>query len=964
MGVPIFKMPQGVPSLLKQAANDDSDKTARELAKKRWGGQVAKKVVKSGVAVAGVEAGMIAVAVPAFLGTMGLAAYAYLSNRTYYDAKRFAPCGTEPRLPTPHNRALATTPDFSKLTPGNSFRTHMALDPETRDAWRAYIQSSGRLPAIDKPQDKTVPQWLDEMAEGVRIAIAIADKQIEIYRHNQNGDSHLARRAEQELNVLQAQAETIVYATTPVGRGLQVFASANGGDVPKESGKGQPDKNERGADPAALADQYLAPKLLEDVAYDVAKARTLAAFSEGAVLTALRPIEIYDPIADRVVRIPSETPLEVAGDEGNVIIGRLTDNSHSLGVLYEEPQRWYRRKYFLPLSTLVDHDLVRVENGDAGIVSGAKKKGLGLTGEDARTAVVIRDIQSMTLRDELSYIPRGARITVRRSVEAVDVGTGQKVLLPANTTMEVVNAVGSVDAITCDDSKIDVKVDGRALQLPMEVLADLDPHHDVQTLEELEKLARVAMDRRQMLFRTAAAVTGLGFLGLDFWLHGRLSSPEVMATGEDSLGGEIQSAGSEGMAPERRNHILFSTVYSEIAALYGFLSARDQYWWQLHGAIMNLKQHQSQTVMNDLSQVTGGIRDQSTAFYRAWEAAFYNTVHSGWSEIKHYRTDDKGNRHYTHSTWAKTYSTVWTEPDGLEGFHSTLHAWMTADQRLASGSKYLSSHGLFDLLAADPDDAEKTFNMSKVSLGVGRDAAIAAITMALMTLPAGFYDELAGRVENGRWTGPERTDFSPERGYFAHQKEALTGAGMISGMILSHRSAKKQEAQLAKNKYDLGTTLESQIRRVPGLDFDSAWQEFFKLSVPEQLSSAMDGRSGELRGRKKKVRDFTYTYGIGWDNGHLLDPYYVDSTPVGVVIDDHIAAWPSHATELSAWAAVASHKVRALPVLQNGIGTKIVEAQMREDKGEAASGSLKRSTAFGLPVWGFVLADMILKKTK
>lgn len=766
-------------------------------------------------------------------------------------------------------------------------------------------------------------------------------------------------------NVTPSRMPSIVGSQTEAVTGPAVSTALFASSLQRFSGAARTvQRNDaRDARLEALVDQCLVQHNLADTVYEAAKTRALAAFSAGAILTTLRPIEIYDPIDDGVVRIPSGTQLEVAGDEGNVIIGRLTDNSHSLGVLYEEPQRWYRRKYFLPLLVLVDHDLIRVENGDISVASGAKKKGLDVTGEDARTAIVIRDIQSMNLKDELSYIPRGARITVRKSVEAIDVGTGQKVQLPANTAMEVINAVGSIDAITCDDSKIDVKVNGRALQLPMEVLADLDPRHDVQTLEELEKLARVDMDRRQMLFRTVAAVTGLGFLGLDFWLHGRLSPSETTAIGGDSLDRESRFAGSEDMTPERSNHILFSTVYSEIAALYGFLSARDQYWWQLHGAIMNLKQHQSQTVMTDLSQVTVGIRNQSTAFYKVWEATFHNTVHSGWSETKHYRTDDKGNRHYTHSTWSKTYSTVWTEPDGLDGFHSVLHKWVTGDQRLASGSKYLSSHGLFDLLAADPDNAEKTFAMSKVSLGVGRDAAIAAITMALMTLPAGFYDELSGRMEKGRWTGPENTGFSPGRGYFPYQKEALTGAGMITGMFLSHRSATKLDAQLAKNKYDLGDALESQIRRVPGLDFDSAWREFFGLSVPEQLSTAMNDRSGELREKKNYVRDFTYVYGSGWDNGRSLDPYHVDSAPVRMVIDDHVAAWPFHAAELSAWAAAASHKERALPVLQNGIGTKIVEAQMREDKGEAASGSLKRSTAFGLPVLGFVLADMILKKS-
>lgn len=66
------------------------------------------------------------------------------------------------------------------------------------------------------------------MEESVNIAIAIADKRAEIIHHHQNGDAHLARRAEQELNTLVAQAETIVAASPIHGHHLRAMASASG----------------------------------------------------------------------------------------------------------------------------------------------------------------------------------------------------------------------------------------------------------------------------------------------------------------------------------------------------------------------------------------------------------------------------------------------------------------------------------------------------------------------------------------------------------------------------------------------------------------------------------------------------------------------------------------------------------------------------------------------------------------
>jgi hypothetical protein len=188
------------------------------------------------------EAGMIAVAVPAFLGTMGLAAYAYLADRKHYDNKHFTPCGTEPSRSAQLNSIFAATPNFSKVMPGRNDHV-TTLDPVSRRAMLSYVESSTAFPAIDKPpQGVTVPAWMHEMAEAVRIAKGIAQKQIEIIQHRSNGDTHLARRAEQELNVLQTEIQSMSSTSHFQGHRLHAMASAGDGNsvgatetaVPKE----------------------------------------------------------------------------------------------------------------------------------------------------------------------------------------------------------------------------------------------------------------------------------------------------------------------------------------------------------------------------------------------------------------------------------------------------------------------------------------------------------------------------------------------------------------------------------------------------------------------------------------------------------------------------------------------------------------------------------------------------------
>lgn len=233
MSGPALKwLPEGLPSWLKtaaDAANDNIELTARQLAEKRWG-QVAAETGKV-VAAGGLgETFAIAAVVPAFLGTMALAAYAYLADRQYYDNKHFTPCGTEPRRAMPPHFIFAATPNFIKLMPGHDIHRGTALDPISRQAVLSYVQSAFAVPAIDKPpQGVTLPGWMAEMEESVNIAIAIADKRAEVIHHHQNGDAHLARRAEEELNELHAQAEIIAAASPLQGHRLQAMASADSG---------------------------------------------------------------------------------------------------------------------------------------------------------------------------------------------------------------------------------------------------------------------------------------------------------------------------------------------------------------------------------------------------------------------------------------------------------------------------------------------------------------------------------------------------------------------------------------------------------------------------------------------------------------------------------------------------------------------------------------------------------------
>lgn len=161
-----------------KVGNDNVVQTARGLAERRWTGQAAKETVKSGIAAAGFESGMVAVAVPAFLGVMGLAAYTYLSDQKYYDNRHFVPCGMEPRL-----------------------------SPKGRQLFRGHLHES------------QVTRTIQE----------IADLEIRVFQLEKLGMTADARLLRERINTLEAQAHGILIASPMLGNPLQIKASATDG---------------------------------------------------------------------------------------------------------------------------------------------------------------------------------------------------------------------------------------------------------------------------------------------------------------------------------------------------------------------------------------------------------------------------------------------------------------------------------------------------------------------------------------------------------------------------------------------------------------------------------------------------------------------------------------------------------------------------------------------------------------
>lgn len=240
MSAPVVKLPIGTPQSLPewlkaaaQAANDNLPQTARQMAEERWGvhatREAAQDAAKSGVAAAGIEAGMIAVAVPAFLGTMGLAAYAYLADRNYYQNRHFIPCGGEASGERQRLSSPQATLHFSKVMPSMMAQADGDdLDPEMRKRLFAY---AGKTLTTNAPADaRDCPGIVVEMVESQTHLAKLRDelRQATIKKNPQ-------RRAEllREIEAMDIRLQLLAVEGMPVcGRDLLTPAERFAHDHP------------------------------------------------------------------------------------------------------------------------------------------------------------------------------------------------------------------------------------------------------------------------------------------------------------------------------------------------------------------------------------------------------------------------------------------------------------------------------------------------------------------------------------------------------------------------------------------------------------------------------------------------------------------------------------------------------------------------------------------------------------
>ncbi len=688
----------------------------------------------------------------------------------------------------------------------------------------------------------------------------------------------------------------------------------------------------------SLLDRYLEEAEVEAEAEEREKIRLRAAFEAGAPLVLLQPTELWDPIDRRTVRVGGGTVVTVAEHEGDILIGKLADNSHSLGVVYEEPERWYPRKYFLPLAILVDRLRVRTDDPEGRAKAqqhGLPVRGMEQRGVDEHTSVAVRRIEELALRDEYATLPRGTVIHLRRGGTAKDAATGAEVPLPPGTRCEVTEAVGDFsnpdDAVAPD---IPILVEGRPLRLGFDQLMLLDFQQDVLSPRAQEALRDKEMARREALRRLVGIGLGVAFVaGGGAWY--------------------LTSDPYEKPAVRRR---AMSLLIPEIAFLHGYFRAGGKYWFDLKGIVMDLKAKNALEPARRLRELFREMAAVSGRLNEVYRDTYYRSVHVGWSETKHYRTDKDGKRHYTHSTWSKVHRTMWLEPGGLEGRHPRVAEWAHGDEHRHRRAVRLTDERIFNLLEADADDPEKDFSLQKQQVGFGRDAAMSALAAALIAAPPAFYDTFA------EWaSSPATSPVRPAKGLFGLQKETLMLAGVISGAVLAHRHAGKLNAQLHQNKYDLGQELERQIKRVPGLNLEQAWIGFFGTPAPDALPGEVRERGGECRHIADHAIDFTYVYGSGWDHGRPLDPERVDSSRVRQLFAEAAPVWPRFADRLRAFLGEAGVRDALLPLLRNAVGTEILDAQMKEDRAEAHGGALRNAAWFALPLWGTAVLDGLVK---
>jgi hypothetical protein len=702
---------------------------------------------------------------------------------------------------------------------------------------------------------------------------------------------------------------------------------------------------ETDTDVDALIDRYVREAQAETAAGEAAvaaeKARLHAAFEANAPLLTLVPVELWDPIDARTVRVPGGTVLRVAEHEGDIMLGTLTDNAHSLGVVYEEEHRWTARKYFLPLATLCHPARVRTDAlaaERAAEVGGARPeriKGLDVGGADDETRRAVSHLETLAEQDDRATLPRGTLIVLRRGGEARDPETGETVALPAGARCEVTAAVGDFrDRHDPVAPPIPVRVGDRTLTLGFEALRGLDMAKDVLSPRAQELAAEADAARRRTLQRLVGFGLGAAVLAWDGVSYARKQASD-----------EVQA---------RRD--LLSWLVPQLGLLHSYFTAGGKYWFDLKGALFDLDAAGCRADTRRLAAALRPVAEASGEAFSVYEAQFYRRVHVGWTETKHYRTDKDGKRHYTHSTWSKDYRTMWVEPPGLGGQHAMVAGWQAGDAHRLARAQRLLDERIFDLLASKAEHAERDFSLARQTVPFGRDAAISALSAALCTMPPAFYDEVVGAM-TGRAASPVR----PDREFVPYQKNLLLTAGAVAGIILAERHRGALEVQLRKNKAELGQQLETQLARVPGLSFEAAWDEFMGAPPVDALAGAVRDRVGPTFHIARTARSFRYVYGSGWDNGRSLDAIDVDAEPVRRVFTAVAPRWAPLAETLGALLAENDVRTRLARVLRNAVGTEILDAQMRADRGEAEGGGFKQAMWYAAPVWGAAVLDGALK---
>ncbi len=705
-----------------------------------------------------------------------------------------------------------------------------------------------------------------------------------------------------------------------------------------------------------LVDQYIREADAKEAQHrDI----VMAAFEAGTLLRVVEPLELYDPIDAKAIRVRRGEVLTVASHEGDVLVGQLADNSHSLGVLYEEEHRWYQRKYFLPLALLTSREKIEIdpELEEPHEQSLAPVKGMSETAKDEKAVVAVRKIEELELRDEAAFLPRDVTLIFRDGVTAADAESGEPVELPPGTEAVTIEPVGDIlDHYEEEIPPVKVRVGERELTIPFEKIADLDPDNDVLTLDNVAKRSAEELSRRGAMRRLAGVgIAGGMLLGSGgYYVAKRASDSRLDNAPEFTLDEDTTE-------PQARlNHQVVSAIVPQASMLYAYFTSGNQYWWELRGKMMDLSAQDAKPLLNAQTRMLQSVSADSSQLWELYKHVFLRRVHVGWAEHRQYRTDSNGRQRYVGSLWSKIHRTMWLEPQGLRGFHTTLSAWSNSDEHRYWRAHKLENHPLFDLLAADPENAEGTFKVEKEVVGFGRDAAVSMATMALMTLPPAFYDELTAMFSSYANT-PNETGFGPKRGAIPYQKEAFNVAGLAAGVVLSTRYQRSLSKKMRESKYNLGRSVDEQVRRVPQYNFDAAFRTYFGQPTPEQLTQGLARRADTIRDMGRHLHSFTYTYGMGWDNGRRLDPVYVNPSQLARALPRQIREWPRYAVQLDRFLSDSGHRERILPVLKNAIGTETVEAQMKQAKGDAKGGSWKRSLWFALPLWGAVAADALLK---